>query len=134
MRTIARILAPFAVLAALFAVSVASEAATLNFACTLPTEREDGTALPPAEIATVNFYEVTAAGAILSRVATYTPTSAVPCAAALPNVTGTKRYAATVTDTQGLEGVASNIVLVTTSKPKGGTMQVRVVFKVEGGN
>lgn len=133
MRLFIKSAAILALLGGLFTLSVASEAATVHFSCTLPTEREDGTALAPSDIASVNFYDVTPAGAILSRVATYTPTSAAPCAATLVNVIGTKRYVATVTDTQGLEGDRSNVVLVTTSKPKGSaTLQVRVVFKVEG--
>lgn len=108
-----------------------AQTATLNFSWTLPAVREDSTALAAADIASCQIYEISATGVQGAKVATLTAATGGTVAAAysLLSVTGTKRYAMTCTDRQGLESELSNVVLVTTSKPtKTTTFQVRVVF------
>lgn len=101
--------------------------ADLTFLCTsIPAQREDGTALLATEIAHYRLYEVSHTGVRLGQVAAWSS-----CSGRLAAVAGTKRYAMTAVDTQGLESQLSNIVLVTTSRPRAPTgFQVRVEFKV----
>lgn len=117
-------------LAACCSLPAVAQTATLTFTMSVPTAREDGTALAIADIATCQLYEVSMTGVQGAKVATWAmPASGSSTGGSLANVTGTKRYAATCSDKQGLESDLSNVVLVTTSRPsKSSTLQVRVAF------
>jgi len=98
--------------------------ATATFTCTPPTQREDGTPLLTSEIANYNLYEISIAGVVGAKAATFTT-----CGGTLPTVSGTKRYVISTVDKLGLETLKSNMVLITTVKGKAITdLQVRVSY------
>lgn len=102
--------------------SLSASAAVLEFYFTPPTVREDGTALPLAEIKQCSLYNVTTTPHV--RVDT------MPLAGwykfDLVNTNSTRRYAMTCTDVAGVTSNYSNAIEVTTKMYNTTNIQVTI--------
>lgn len=100
----------------------AADALEATSSWTLPTAREDGTALTVAEIKEIRMYSKNADGTY-TKMAAYPPSTLT---VKLPATTGTKSIVVRAVDTIGLESADSNVVKVWFSGPKSPSLTVTI--------